>query len=219
MPGEERFKELSDSVVDLETDNVKSLTSGLLDDGVDPLKIIDNGLSEGMKIVGKKFDNGELFLPDLIEAADVFGEAMEILKPELKGREEEVEKGTVVIGTVEGDIHSIGKDIVGILLKADGFEVHNLGEDVKSSDFVKKADEVNADVICLSALLTTTMASQGEVIRILEELDKRDKYYVVVGGSPVSQEHADEIGADGYGENARDAVELVQDLLAEKGEG
>jgi methanogenic corrinoid protein MtbC1 len=173
-----------------------------------------------MKVIGEKFNKLEIYLPELMMAARVFNSAMTILKPHLSsdssGKSKSTQKGTVLIGTVKGDIHQIGKDIVAMLLETGGFDVHNIGEDVSTSTFIKEAGRVDADIIALSSLLTTTMASQKDLIDILKEIGQREKYLVMIGGAPTSQKWADDIGADIYGENAERAVSLALEFMSKK---
>ena len=181
---------------------------------IDPLEVLDSGLSKGMELVGDRFETGEAFLPELLMAAETFNAAMDILKPEIKAQKKKVDKsGTVLIATVKGDLHSIGKNIVATILETRGFTVVDMGIDIPTLDIIDKADKVKADVIALSSLMTTTMPTQKEVIDALEEMGLRDKYAVILGGGPVSQKWADEIGADGYAQNAVEAVELVKKLM------
>jgi methanogenic corrinoid protein MtbC1 len=168
-----------------------------------------------MQFIGKQFEEEEIFLPDLVGSANVVKNTIdEVLDPAIKesGQTKET-AGKVVIGTVEGDVHSIGKDLVGSFLFSNGFEVYNLGEEVPASKFVDKAEEVNAQVIGLSALLTMSMDFQRQVIEELDKRGLRKKYKVIVGGAPTSEGWADEIGADGWADDAIEAVNLVQELL------
>jgi 5-methyltetrahydrofolate--homocysteine methyltransferase len=209
------FKQITDSLVDGEPDKTVELTRLALEAGQEPLTIVNEGLVPGMDIVGEKFQTGEYFLPHLIVAASGMKQAMELLEPELSAREQEVESlGTVVIGTVKGDIHEIGKTLVGTMLSAHGFQVHDLGVDVATEEFVAKVKETGAKVLGLSALLTTTMTSQRQVIEALVEAGIRGQVRVMVGGAPVSQEWSDTIGADGFAEDAVGAVELAKSLVA-----
>ena len=170
-----------------------------------------------MRSIGDQFQRLEVFLPELMLGARIFTEAMKLLEPLIakKGIEREVE-GRVVIGTVKGDVHNIGKDIVAMLLKTAGFEVYDLGVDVEISKFIEKAHEVKADIIGLSSLLTSTMPIQKDFIDILKERGERNKYLVMVGGGPVTQGWADDIGADGYADNAEEAVRLASDLMQKR---
>lgn len=167
----------------------------------------------GMNAVGDKFSCGEYFLPDLIIAADGMRSAMELLEPELRARQQVLESpGTVVLGTVAGDIHEIGKSLVGTMLSANGFKVHDLGVNVPTSNFIQKVKETNATIVGLSALLTTTMTVQREIIQELTEAGLRNQVKVMVGGAPVTRSWAEEIGADGYAEDALGAVQLARKL-------
>jgi corrinoid protein of di/trimethylamine methyltransferase len=184
---------------------------------IDPLQVVEEGLSKGMTIVGERFESGEAFLPELLMAADTFKAAMEILKPEIESQKKEIAKqGKVIVGTVKGDVHHIGKDIVITIFETHGFSVVDMGVDVPSLNFIEEAEKVRADAIALSAVMTTTMPGQKEVIDILREKRLREKYFVMVGGGPVNQGWADRIGADGYGKTAMDAVELLKRFLSQK---
>ncbi len=217
MKKEEIFKNLYDGVVEINEKKVKDAATQLIKDKYNPLEGIENGLSKGMKVIGKKFNKLEIYLPDLMMAAGVFNSAMTVLKPHISSSKGEyAKKGTVLIGTVKGDIHKIGKDIVALLLETGGFEVHNLGEDVSTSTFIEEAERVNADIIALSSLLTTTMAAQKDLLDILTEIGQREKYLIMVGGAPVSQKWTDEIGADIFGENAERAVSLALEFMSKK---
>jgi len=212
----EIFKNLFDAVVEINEQKGKDAATLLIKENYNPLEGIENGLSKGMKVIGEKFNNFEIFLPELMMAAVVFNSAMDILKPHISSDSKSTQKGTVLIGTVKGDIHKIGKDLVAMLLETGGFDVHNIGEDVSTSAFIKQAEKVNADIIALSSLLTTTMASQKDLIDILKEIGQREKYLVMIGGAPTSQKWADEIGADIYGENAEKAVSLALEFMSKK---
>jgi corrinoid protein of di/trimethylamine methyltransferase len=201
------------SLVDGEPDVTVTVTKQALAAGIEPLAIIDRGLVPGMRLVGEKFSCGEYFLPNLIVAANGMKQAMRLLEPELRARQQTLKSpGTVVIGTVAGDIHEIGKSLVATMLAANGFEVHDLGVDVPIAKFVGTVREVGATLVGLSSLLTTTMAVQKKVIEALENAGLRAQVKVMVGGAPVSQKWAEEIGADGYAEDAVDAVNLAKQL-------
>jgi 5-methyltetrahydrofolate--homocysteine methyltransferase len=190
------------------------LTRQALAAGLEPLAILNQGLMPGMQVVGEKFASGEYFLPHLVVAASGMQGAMALLEPALRARQQAVQKaGTVVIGTVRGDIHEIGKSLVATMLSASGFQVVDLGVDVPTEAFVAKVQETQADIVGLSALLTTTMAVQREVIEALKAAGLRERVRVMVGGAPVNQEWAEAIGADGYAEDAVGAVELAKRLL------
>lgn len=188
--------------------------------GGDPLTAVDEGLSAGMAVVGERFETGECFLPELMIAAQAFSAAMTVLEPEIaKTGGDRRRSGVAVVGTVTGDVHTIGKDIFAMLLKTHGFDVHDLGADVPMGGFMEKAEEVGADLIGMSALLVTTMPGQREEIDLLRELGVRDRYVVMVGGGPVSQRWAEQIGADGYAETAEAGAALALRLVAAKRTG
>jgi corrinoid protein of di/trimethylamine methyltransferase len=216
MKKEDIFKNLFDAVVEIDEQKGKDAATLLIKENYDPLEGIENGLSKGMKAIGEKFNKFEIFLPDLMMAAGVFDSAMAILKPHISSDSKIAQEGTVLIGTVKGDIHKIGKDLVAMLLETAGFDVHNIGEDVSTSTFIEEAGRVGADIIALSSLLTTTMASQKDLIDILKEIGQREKYLVMIGGAPTSQKWADDIGADIYGENAERAVSLALEFMSKK---
>ncbi len=207
--------DITSSLVECEPDLTARLTEEALATNVEPLAIIDRGLVPGMEIVGQKFEAGEYFLPQLVIAANAMQRAMESLEPALYARQQVTKSaGRVVIGTVEGDIHEIGKSLVATMLSANGFRVYDLGVDVSLASFVDKVRETKADLLGLSALLTTTMTAQREVIQALEETGIRDRIKVMVGGAPVTQKWADAIGADGYAEDVIGAVELGKRLMS-----
>lgn len=209
------LKQIADSLVQGDPDATVELTRQALAAGLEPLAILNQGLMPGMETVGGRFASGEYFLPHLVVAASGMQGAMAVLEPALRARQEAIQgAGTVVIGTVHGDIHEIGKSLVATMLSASGFQVVDLGVDVPTEAFIAKVQEVQADILGLSALLTTTMAVQREVIEALTEAGLRERVRVIVGGAPVSQEWADAIGADGYAEDAVGAVELAKRLLA-----
>ncbi len=210
------LEKITASIVDGEPDLTVDMTEQALGAGIEPLTIIDQALVPGMQVVGRRFSEGEYFLPNLIVAAMGMKRAMARLEPELRSRHQEVKAaGTVVIGTVQGDIHEIGKTLVGTMLAANGFEVHDLGVDVAAEEFVAKVRETNANVVGLSALLTTTMTMQRGVIEALRAAGLRDRVKVMVGGAPVSQQWADDIGADGFAEDAVGAVDLAVKLTGQ----
>jgi corrinoid protein of di/trimethylamine methyltransferase len=210
----ELLTKITNSIVEGEPDETVELTQQALASGLEPLSIINDGLVPGMNIVGEKFQSGEYFLPHLIIAANGMQQSMELLEPELSARQQVVQvPGTMVIGSVAGDIHEIGKSLVATMMSASGFQVYDLGVDVPTEIFVNKVKETGANLLGLSALLTTTMTVQREVIEALEEAGIRDQVKVMLGGAPVSQEWAETIGADGYAEDAIGAVELARELV------
>ncbi len=205
--------EITKSLVECRPDRTESLTRQALDAGSEPLEIINRGLVPGMDIVGQKFESGEYFLPQMVIAANAMQGAMALLEPELKARHQVSDyAGTIVIGTVKGDIHEIGKSLVATMLSAHGFRVHDVGVDVSSDTFVDKVRETGANLVGLSALLTTTMTAQREVIEAFEEAGIRDHVKILVGGAPVTQAWGDAIGADGYAEDVVGAVALSKRL-------
>lgn len=206
--------EITRSLVECEPDRTAELTQEALENGEEPLAIINQGLVPGMEIVGEKFQSGEYFLPQMVIAANAMQQAMAMLEPELHARQQVSESaGTVVIGTVKGDIHEIGKSLVATMMSANGFRVHDVGVDVAPAVFIDRVQETQADLLGLSALLTTTMTAQREVIQAVEEAGIRDQVKVIVGGAPVTQQWADTIGADGYAEDVVAAVQLAKRLV------
>jgi len=211
---EELFAAMRQSVIDGDTDQVTVLAQRSLDLGIDPLDAINQGYVPGVNFVGEQFALGEMFLPDLVMGGEAMKAAVALLEPEMVRRgSQRASLGTVVLGTVTGDIHEIGKTLVQTMLSATGFQVHDLGVDVPTELFVAKAREVNADIVGLSALLTTTMPAQRLVVQALEREGLRPKVKVIVGGAPVTREWAAAIGADGYGEDAIAAVTLAKALM------
>lgn len=180
---------------------------------MDPAEIIEKGLAEGMNEVGIRFERGKLFLPHVMMAADAMTAGVDALKELMPEGASGSKLGVIVNGTVEGDVHDIGKAIVSTMLQSAGFEVHDIGRDVPTRKFIEKAKEVNADMIGISALMTTTLQGQRDVIELLKEEGMRDKVKVMVGGAPATQAWADKIGADCYAENASEAVAKAKELL------
>jgi corrinoid protein of di/trimethylamine methyltransferase len=208
------FAQISQSLVDGDPDATVELTQEGLRQGIEPMALIREGLMPGMEQVGERFQCGEYFLPDLIIAADGMQKAMELLEPELRARQQAIESaGTVVLGTVKGDIHEIGKSLVGTMLAANGFKVHDLGVDVPAAKFVERVQLTGADILGMSALLTTTMTVQRDVIEALANAGLRAQVKVMVGGAPVTRSWAQEIGADGYAEDAMGAVQVARKLV------
>jgi corrinoid protein of di/trimethylamine methyltransferase len=211
---QELYTQLGIAVIEGEAELAVSLTKQALEQGLNPLEVIQEGLTPGINVVGEKFSCGEYFLPHLVMAGNTMKAALTQLEPALKARGMARETlGTVVLGTVAGDIHEIGKSLVGTMLAANGFVVHDLGVDVPASRFVKAVRETGANLLGLSALLTTTMGVQRKVIEELTEAGLRDQVKVMVGGAPVSTQWAQEIGADGYAEDAIGAVALARRLV------
>ena len=210
---EEILKKLKQAVIDGEAEQTAELARQGLDQGLDPLVLINEGLTPGMNRIGELFSSGEFFLPDLVIGGDAMKAALAILEPALVGNQNREIVGRVVLGTVEGDIHEIGKTLVGIMLTANGFDVDDIGADKSAAEFVAAVKENGATLVGASALLTTTMAEQQSIIEALEEAGLRDQVKVMIGGAPVSQSWADNIGADGYAANAISAVDLAFRLI------
>ena len=212
---EELFKKLSQAVIDGELEEAEDLATQALAQGVDPLTSINKGLKVGMERVGELFANGEYYLPDLIIGAEAMKVALAILEPALMTGQQRDVIGRVVIGTVKGDLHDIGKTLVATMLAANGFQVTDIGVDQPASEFVAAVEETKSTLVGTSALLTTTMLQQKKVIEALKESGLRDKVKVIVGGAPATQAWAEEINADGFAEDAISAVELAKRLVAE----
>ncbi len=210
MSNESTHERLSAAIIAGDKDSLQKAIDDALSEGVSPSDIIEQGMSPGMKEVGERFARYEIYLPEMMMSAEAWEGAMKVLEPKLLETGAESKKvGRVVLGTVKGDVHSVGKNIVGAMLKMSGFEVFDLGVDVAASAFVTKAEEVEANIIAASALMSTTIPQQKSIIEHLEARGVRDKYCVLVGGGSTSQEWADNIGADGYGRTAGDATALA----------
>ena len=195
----------------------KATAQACLNAGVSPEQAVETGVRGGLRVVGERFETGEIYLPDMILAAEASEAVMEVLEPAIAAKNAEgASAGTVVIGTAKGDIHTIGKSILTMLLKLDGYEVHDLGVDVGAVTFLEEARNHDADVIAISALLTSTLPGQRDVINLLNEVGERDRYVVLVGGAPVTQEWANQIGADGFSSTAAGGVTLARELLAQR---
>lgn len=211
----ERLAQLTASIDTGNRQGIHEEVERALADGLEPISILNDGLLPGMRIVGDKFATGEYFLPHLVVAAAAMKQAMAVLGPELKARHQDVRaRGRVVIGTVRGDIHEIGKSLVATMLSAHGFEVTDLGVDVPIERFVSAVRETDANLVGMSALLTTTMGVQKQVIAALEAEGLRKQVRVMLGGAPVSRAWAEGAGADGFAEDAVSAVELAMRLTA-----
>lgn len=209
------IQEISDFLQKGRAKNVKTLVQQALDEGMDPKVILNEGLLDGMMIVGEKFKKNEVFVPEVLVAARAMNAGLTVLKPKLVEVGNEP-IGRVVIGTVEGDLHDIGKNLVSMMLQGAGFEVIDAGVDVKADTFIEKAETEGADIICMSALLTTTMVNMQNVITKLNESGLRSKYIVMVGGAPINDSFAKEIGADFYTPDAATAAEVARDAVLKK---
>jgi corrinoid protein of di/trimethylamine methyltransferase len=210
---DEMYAKLAQAVIDGEPEDAEQLAKEALNQGLDPLSCINEGLTKGIQKVGGLFASGEYFLPELIIGAEAMKKALAVLEPAMVGDQSREVVGRVVIGTVEGDMHEIGKTLVGTMLIANGFQVIDIGVDKSAAEFIKAVQENNADMVGASALLTTTMLQQKKLIESLQEANLRDKVKVMVGGAPVTQSFASEIGADGYAEDAISAVDLAFRLV------
>jgi corrinoid protein of di/trimethylamine methyltransferase len=212
---EQLFKKLSEAVIAADSQTVVDAAKQVIEEGIDPVEAIEKGLSKGAITVGEKFDKMEVFLTGLMMAADAMKAGMDVLIPHVS-KEKIVKKGTVVSGTVKGDVHDIGKNILVALLRANGFDVYDLGVDVSTSKFIEEAEKVKAEIITLSALMSSTIGGQKDVIDYLKETGKRENFIVMVGGGPTTREWVEEIGADGWAETATEAIKLASDLIAKK---
>lgn len=217
MSKEEIMAKLKDSIVEMDEDMAAEAAQEALDAGIDPLEAITVGLSSGMQVMSDLFDEGEAFVPQLLVAAEAFEKAVSVLTSGLSEDEKQASKsGKILIHTVQGDVHDIGKNIVKTMFEANNFQVYDLGRDVPVEEVVEKAKEYDVDVIAGSALMTTTMPAQKDIIRLLEEEGIRDDYIVIYGGAPVFPEWCEKIGADGYADTAAGAIDVVKKLMAEK---
>jgi trimethylamine corrinoid protein len=210
---EKIYAEIADAIVNLNEEKALKLANRAINENLDLLDIIENGYGVGIRRVGELWEEGEFFLPELMKGAKIMQNSLDLLIPHLKSGTERLSLGKIVIATVEGDIHSIGKTIVATMLRANGFEVFDLGADVPVDKIIEEAIDKNADLIGVSALLTTTMMGQKKIIDILKEKGLSNKFKVIFGGAPVTNKWVAECGADGYAENAIDAVKLVKTLL------
>jgi len=217
MADQEMITKLSEVLKNGLTDKAEDLTKKALSAGMKPLDVIDQVLVPTLTEVGRRFQNFEIFLPELMMAGET-AEAMTAIVEQatLDAGQPSLNKGTVILGQVEGDMHDIGRNIVGTLLKSHGFKVVDLGRDVPASTFLETAEKESADIIALSALMTTTLPAQKRTIKLFSEVQKRDAYSIIVGGGAVSENWAEEIGSDGYSPDAAGAVELCNSLLQKK---
>jgi len=211
---EQLFKDMAQSIIDGDAELAEQLAKQAVELGIDPLEAINQGFVIGVNHVGSEFSCGNAFLPELVMAGEAMKTAVSTLEPEMarRGTERQV-YGKVVIGTIEGDIHDIGKTLVATMLSASGFKVFDLGVDVSALKLVEKAREEKADIVAVSALLTTTMVRQRDVVEALDDMGLRPQVKVMVGGAPVTREWVSEIGADGYSEDAIGAVQIAKQLM------
>lgn len=208
----EILESIKDAVIEMDPEKTLGDIGKALEAGAAPLDIVEKGLIPGIEVVGAKFKNFEIFLPEVMMSAKAFKEGFEMVAPKLRESGYEP-RGRVVVGAVQGDIHDIGKNIVLALMQGNGYEAHDAGVDVPPQKFVDMVKELKPHVIGMSSLLTTTMSRMRETVELLKKEGLRDSVKVIIGGAPVSAEFAKEIGADGYGEDAGEAVEVVKRLL------
>jgi corrinoid protein of di/trimethylamine methyltransferase len=206
---------LKQAVIDGDAHAVADGARKALDAGISPIDILEKGISYGAHIVGERFEKMEIFLSELMLSGEAMLAGLNVVRPHLK-TEDIPQKGKVVVGTVRGDIHEIGKNILKALLVANGFEVSDIGVDVPTSKFIEEAQRIDADIIAISALMTSTIGGQKDVIDYLRQTGIRDKYIIMVGGGPTNQEWADKIGADGFAETAPEAVRVAARLIEDK---
>ena len=213
MPQNEIYNRISESIVNLDEETAIELANQALNENMDLLEVIEKGYADGIRRVGELWEDGEYFLPELMMGARIMQNCLDLITPHLQKETERITHGTVIIATIEGDIHSIGKTIVATMLRAYGFEVHDLGADVSIEKIIDKAIEKNADIIGVSALLTTTMIGQKSLIQKLKERNLADRFKVILGGAPVTTSWVEECNAAGFAENAVKAVSLVKTLI------
>ena len=207
---------LRDAIVALDEEQAVAVAEKVVASGIDPKMAIRYAIADAAKIVGEKFETGDYFLPQLVISGDLMDVVTKVFERNMPKTEVE-QKKIIVIGTVQGDVHSIGKSIVATMLKSVGFQIIDLGVDVPSATFIEKAKDLKADMIALSSLLTTTMPYQREVIDDLVSMELRGRFKVMIGGGPVTKSYADEIGADGYGRDAFEAIDVAKRLLLAEG--
>lgn len=212
MSADEIFDRLQTCVIEMDAEGAVAAAEQALAEGLDPIVCIEKGLAKGMKEISDRFDRAEVFVPQIILSAEAFSDAVAVLTRDIKGGL--ASRAKIIVHTVEGDIHDIGKNILGILLQANGFEVFDLGRDVPVADVIEEAIARDVDVISGSALMTTTMPSQREIIKELTERGLRDRFKCVFGGAPTSQQWVDQIGADGWADNAATGVDLMAEITS-----
>ncbi len=211
---DELIDDIANRIIEGDEAGAERAALAAVEGGVEPLEAIQRGAAKGMKVVGEEFQNFEVFLPQVMLAADAMKACLKVLLPKISAEKKKAAiLGKVIIGTISGDIHDIGKNLVAAMLSVAGFEVYDLGVDISPKKFVEKAAEVSADIIAVSDLLTTSMCFQEDLVRYLKDAGIREKYFVVVGGGPVTPVWAEQIGADGYGRYADDAAEICQRMM------
>jgi len=210
---EEFYKEISTAIVNLDEEKAVEYANKAIKDNMRLLDVVEKGFAAGIRKVGELWEEGEFFLPELMRGAQIMQKCLDLLIPHLQSASEKISRSKVVIATIEGDIHSIGKTIVATMLRAYGYEVYDLGADVPVEKIIEEAIERKADIIGVSALLTTTMTGQKKVIELLKEKNLANKFKVILGGAPVTNTWVEECNADGFADNAIDAVRLVKSLL------
>lgn len=207
------LEKLSNAVIGLDEENAEKLTRLALEEGIGPVQVLQKGILNSLEVIGKKFEGKEYFLAELIVGGEIARKCVNIIKPYLpKG--EGTKAGTVVLGTVKDDIHDIGKNLVAAQLRMNGFEVYDIGVDQPSMNFIDKAEEVGANIIAMSAFLTSTIPYCTDVVNYLKDMGLRHKYRVIIGGGTTSEEYARSVGADGWAPNAIDAVRVCKNLIA-----
>lgn len=208
------FKEMQSALVDMDNDKLVELVNAALEENIPASEILNEGLIAAMDIIGGKMESGEMFIPEVLMAAQAMSNCVAILKP-LLGEDSNAGNGCVIIGTVKGDLHDIGKNLVTMMLESGGLTVHDLGVDVSPEEFVSQIKVKKANLVCLSALLTTTMPMVEKTIHAIVESGLRDQVKIMVGGAPVSQEFADKVGADGYAPDAGSAARYAKNLISQ----
>ncbi len=206
------FNAMTDALISCDAAKLTDLVNQAVSNGVPAQEILNKGLISGMDIVGEKMEAGDMFIPEVLMAAQTMGACVEILKPML-GDGDNTSAASVIIGTVKGDLHDIGKNLVAMMMESAGLEVHNLGVDIAPEEFVAEIQNKNAQIVCLSALLTTTMPAMKQTVDAIIESGLRDKVKIMIGGAPVTQAFADEIGADGFAADAGSASKLAKALV------
>jgi corrinoid protein of di/trimethylamine methyltransferase len=209
------FEKMADAVIRRSKEDCVGLASQALEEGIEPIEAIQEGYAKGMETVGNEFESGRIYLPEMMESAEAMNAAVDVFKPAMqsKGSGKLATRGTVLLATIQGDMHDIGKNIVRLLLSGSGFEVIDLGKDVPVSRIIEEAEAKDVDIIGLSALMTTTMGYMPALIKELDEMGIRQSFKVMVGGAPVTEEWAAKIGSDGYAENAVGAVRIASELV------